>query len=116
MTSTFRLQVVVYVSLLTCGVAFSQTAPVYYADPTWPQPLPNNWKLGGVIGLELIRSCPELLRSLITFGTTYHLDRSKHLVTVQTVTFAMIGRKRLPGLIAKTGTTVDSARPVIRAM
>ena len=30
-----------------------QTAPSYLFDPTWPQPLPNNWKMGGVTGLAV---------------------------------------------------------------
>jgi len=33
------------------GAAQAQTAPRYFFDPDWPKPLPNNWKLGGVIGL-----------------------------------------------------------------
>ncbi len=33
--------------------AQAQTAPTYHADPTWPKPLPNNWKLGGITGLAV---------------------------------------------------------------
>ena len=33
--------------------AGAQTAPVYYPDPTWPKPLPNNWKFGGITGLAV---------------------------------------------------------------
>ena len=33
------------------GIAHAQNAPRYFVDPDWPQPLPNKWKLGGVIGL-----------------------------------------------------------------
>ena len=39
----------VYVSIGAQG----QTAPRYKYDPDWPQPLPNKWKLGGVIGLGM---------------------------------------------------------------
>ena len=53
MTLSIRLPVALTVSLLAGGVAFSQTAPVYYADPTWPQPLPNHWKFGGITGLAV---------------------------------------------------------------
>jgi hypothetical protein len=35
------------------GGAQAQTAPHYKFDPDWPKPLPNNWKLGGVIGLGI---------------------------------------------------------------
>ena len=28
-------------------------APRYKFDPEWPRPLPNKWKLGGVIGIGL---------------------------------------------------------------
>ena len=31
----------------------AQTAPSYYMDPTWPKPLPNNWKMGGITGLAV---------------------------------------------------------------
>jgi hypothetical protein len=33
--------------------AQAQTAPSYFADPSWPAPLPNNWKLGGITGLSV---------------------------------------------------------------
>ena len=26
------------------------TAPKFNVDPTWPKPLPNKWKMGGVTG------------------------------------------------------------------
>ncbi|WP_428098467.1 hypothetical protein [Candidatus Rariloculus sp.] len=31
----------------------AQTAPSYIFDPTWPNPYPNNWKIGGVTGLAV---------------------------------------------------------------
>ena len=31
----------------------AQPVPSYKFDPDWPQPLPNQWKLGGVIGIGL---------------------------------------------------------------
>lgn len=31
----------------------AQEAPGYLFDPTWPKPLPNNWKIGGVTGLAV---------------------------------------------------------------
>ncbi len=35
------------------SIARAQTAPSYYFDPTWPkQPYPNNWKIGGVMGID----------------------------------------------------------------
>jgi hypothetical protein len=33
--------------------AQASTAPRYLFDPAWPQPLPNNWKMGGVTGLAV---------------------------------------------------------------
>ena len=33
--------------------AWAQDAPSYYMDPTWPRPLPNLWKMGGVTGLAV---------------------------------------------------------------
>ncbi|MBI2185932.1 MAG: hypothetical protein HYU37_02275, partial [Acidobacteria bacterium] len=33
--------------------AQSTAAPRYLYDPTWPKPLPNKWKMGGVTGLAV---------------------------------------------------------------
>ena len=38
------------------GSALSQGLPNYYVDPTWPKPLPNNWKIGGVMGIAIDRN------------------------------------------------------------
>ena len=38
---------------LTSHVEAQQGAPRYVFDPTWPKPLPNNWKMGGVTGLAV---------------------------------------------------------------
>jgi hypothetical protein len=35
------------------AVLWAQTVPRYLFDPTWPKPLPNNWKIGGVTGLAV---------------------------------------------------------------
>jgi hypothetical protein len=40
------------ISLLSSG-AQAQTAPSFAFDPTWPNSLPNLWKLGGVTGLAV---------------------------------------------------------------
>lgn len=31
----------------------AQEAPGFLFDPTWPKPLPNNWKIGGITGLAV---------------------------------------------------------------
>ena len=31
----------------------AQEAPGFMFDPTWPKPLPNNWKIGGITGLAV---------------------------------------------------------------
>jgi hypothetical protein len=33
--------------------ALAQTLPSFKYDPTWPKPLPNKWKMGGVTGLAV---------------------------------------------------------------
>ena len=33
--------------------ARAQAVPGYIFDPTWPEPYPNNWKIGGVTGLAV---------------------------------------------------------------
>src|SRR5688572_812640 len=38
---------------MTSLVEAQQGAPRYVFDPTWPKPLPNNWKMGGVTGLAV---------------------------------------------------------------
>ena len=35
------------------GSALAQGLPNYYVDPAWPKPLPNNWKIGGVMGVAI---------------------------------------------------------------
>ncbi len=37
----------------TSNEAQAQEAPTYTFDPTWPQQLPNNWKIGGITGLAV---------------------------------------------------------------
>ena len=32
---------------------WAQDVSSYHMDPTWPKPLPNNWKMGGVTGLAV---------------------------------------------------------------
>ena len=47
---------VVGLGILTACFALgaqAQSAPKYKFDPDWPQPLPNEWKLGGVTGLAV---------------------------------------------------------------
>jgi len=41
--------------LVMCSsmLAQAQTAPKFKFDPTWPKPLPNKWKMGGVTGLAV---------------------------------------------------------------
>jgi len=41
------------VVLLLGTVAHTQESLKYYADPTWPKTLPNNWKIGGITGLAV---------------------------------------------------------------
>ena len=38
---------------LTSAQVQAQAEPGYSFDPTWPKPLPNNWKMGGVTGLAV---------------------------------------------------------------
>jgi hypothetical protein len=35
------------------ALAWAQAAPAFHYDPTWPNSLPNLWKLGGVTGLAV---------------------------------------------------------------
>ena len=39
--------------LSTNSGAQAQTAPAFHMDPSWPKPLPNNWKMGGITGLAV---------------------------------------------------------------
>ena len=41
------------VALTASFPASAQTGPTYFADPSWPKPLPNNWKFGGITGLTV---------------------------------------------------------------
>ena len=46
----------VFVISCTDDGAQAQLAPRFHYDPTWPDPLPNLWKLGGVTGLAVDRN------------------------------------------------------------
>ena len=35
------------------ALADQSMAPMFEVDPFWPKPLPNKWKMGGVIGLGI---------------------------------------------------------------
>ena len=37
----------------TGGAVHAQDSPAYHLDPSWPKPLPNNWKFGGITGLAV---------------------------------------------------------------
>jgi DNA-binding beta-propeller fold protein YncE len=41
------------VALYTALAAQTSSAPKFKADPDWPKPLPNKWKMGGVTGLAV---------------------------------------------------------------
>ena len=48
------LLVAVLVAVAFAGIeARAQAVPDYIFDPTWPNPYPNNWKIGGVTGLAV---------------------------------------------------------------
>jgi DNA-binding beta-propeller fold protein YncE len=52
--SAVLLAVAVGMAGLYAGVgAQAPSAPRYKFDPDWPKPLPNKWKLGGVIGIGI---------------------------------------------------------------
>jgi len=44
------------VGLYVAAGAQEPRAPRYLYDPTWPKPLPNKWKMGGVIGLGITKA------------------------------------------------------------
>jgi DNA-binding beta-propeller fold protein YncE len=51
-----RIRALVVVAVVLAPVAaLAQRAPDLVFDPTWPKPLPNLWKLGGVTGLAVDR-------------------------------------------------------------
>ena len=44
--------------LVIMGSGFAQPparVPEYVVDPYWPQPLPNNWLVGAVVGVAVDR-------------------------------------------------------------
>ena len=48
-----RLWIAVLLTLAGTGVLLAQMAPRYVFDPSWPKPMPNKWKLGGITGLAV---------------------------------------------------------------
>lgn len=71
--------------------------------------------LGGVVGLAAIGKSPKLFRSLITFGTTYELNFPSIVVPIQYLMFKLVGKKRLPGFIAKRGSKKAGSQVLIKA-
>ena len=72
--------------------------------------------LGGVIGLEAIRSHPQRIRSFTSFGTTYHLSLPKLTVSMQYWMNRILGPKRLPAFVASNATGFDEARSIVQEM
>ncbi len=71
--------------------------------------------LGGVIGLEVVARAPARVRSLITFGTTYHLSLSLPAFAALALFIRLAGPERAATLAARTARS-DHARPLIRNM
>ena len=71
--------------------------------------------LGGMIGLEIAHSRPDVLRSLITCGTAYKYKLSPLVVWVKFAMYYLLGR-RLPGFIARHATTNEDMRPLVEEM
>lgn len=91
----------VLVILSISGSASAQPALTYYADPTWPQPLPNNWKVGGITGLAidgkgniwvfnrpndladmelLAELTPSISECCVRAPSMIHLDKAGHVI------------------------------------
>ena len=44
------------ISYSGAGAQAQGGAPSYVFDPSWPKPLPNKWKIGGITGLAVDRN------------------------------------------------------------
>jgi hypothetical protein len=53
--TAFFLLALIAVGFYVGIAAQGDAAPRYRFDPDWPKPLPNKWKMGGVIGLGITR-------------------------------------------------------------
>ena len=71
--------------------------------------------LGGMIGLEVAKERADLLRSLITCGTSYKYKLSMFHVWVKQLMYKTQGQN-LGEFIAKRATTNDEMRPVVKEM
>ena len=71
--------------------------------------------LGGMIGLEIARTRPDLLRSLITCGTAYKFKLSPLVVWTKFAMYYLLGR-RLSKFIARHATTNENMRPLVEEM
>ncbi len=47
------LAAAIFAASIAGSEARAQAVPNYIFDPTWPNPYPNNWKIGGVTGLAV---------------------------------------------------------------
>ena len=48
-----RSVLVSFAIIFSSNGAWAQDVSSHHMDPTWPKPLPNNWKMGGVTGLAV---------------------------------------------------------------
>ena len=71
--------------------------------------------LGGMIGLEVAKVRPDLLRSLITCGTSYKYKLTRFHVWIKKLMYKTQGRN-LGKFIAKRATTNDEMRPIVQEM
>ncbi|GAA0479129.1 alpha/beta hydrolase [Parasphingorhabdus litoris] len=71
--------------------------------------------LGGMIGLEIARTRPDLLRSLVTCGTAFKFKLSPLVVWTKLVIYYLLGR-RLPKFIARHATINEAMRPLVEEM
>lgn len=72
--------------------------------------------LGGVVGLEIVRLRPSALSSLVTFGTTYHLQMPGWMVAIQNTASHLLGQKALANLAARASTKNQRTRKIVREM
>jgi len=47
------MRTTIVAAFLVYAAAQGPSAPQYLFDPTWPKPLPNKWKIGGITGLAI---------------------------------------------------------------
>lgn len=72
--------------------------------------------MGGNVGYELMKACPEKLLSFISFGTTAKLKKSEFTIGLMKFTYKLLSMKTIGKLSGSSGVSEPSKTKIIEMM